>query len=380
MEVLEGIFSIARAIGGQFIRDIPIFESLIVADGIVSAMVFAKELYLHKVSERKMSKQIVVAASYKEILQKCQETYAIPVFDRYILYYILSMLSMFTEYTTSTTSTTALLCITIPIIQNSIAGVGFVRRRIDEFQTMKGMFARYSLSKLIVKYVSRLDEGIDEIKNYHIFVIYKHISFQYFLEFFKSYVFIYFLYFLRGHESTYYYYKAIKFSYYYNSGYLFNIMKREDAIGVLNIVIHEKRWKDMYRVDIVNAIYSLMNDEEQRGIFDLVVMNINMYKFFALWSGVCLIRMLDMHSYIYRTLYAGMIGVIWTWRVNGRMKAKSIFLLFVVHTLMMLNTNDLIIAMLIFLHEMLYYIIQEILFFYINYKDICKVVNWGVCK
>jgi hypothetical protein len=373
MDVLEGIFSIVRMISGQFLMDIPIFESLIVADGIVNAMVFAKELYLHKVSERKMSKA-VVATSYEEIVQRCQNIYVVPVLDRYIFYYILAMIAMCTGHPIPT----GLLCITIPLpyIQNSIARIGFVRQRIDGFQTMKGMFARYSLSKLIVKYVSRLDEGIDEIKNYHIFVIYKHISYQYCLEFIKSYIFIYFLYFLRGHESTYYYYKAIKFSYYYNSGYLFNIMKREDAIGVLNIVIHEKRWRDMYRVDIVNAIYSLTNDGEQRGFFDLVVMNIAMYKFFALWSGVCLLRMLDMYSYVYRTLYVGMAGVIWT----GQRKAKSIFLLFVVHTLMMLNTNDLIITLLIFLHEMLYYIIQEIVFFSTNYKDICKVVNWGVGK
>ena len=378
---------IISGISSQFLRNVPIIERMILTDGLLNAMVFSKEYLIHKVSERKIVKARLNfesgSLSQKEIVEKCGGLYTLPVLDRYLVYFVMVMSSkmLFTVsqivwkdcLSNERVFDICLMCFTIPYIQNMIMRVSILDKLQRKFQIRKQVFGKYFISKLIVKWVGRLDESIDEIKNYHIFVLYKHVTIRYFVECIKSYCFISFLHFLRNNESTYYYYKAIKFSYYYNSGYLFNIMSRDDAVRVMNIVIHEKKWKDIYRVDIVNAIYSLVN-ENSRGIFEIVMLNIYMYKFFALWSGICLLKLLDKTSFINISLYIMMMCIVWS-KSNRRLKHYSILAL--VYALILLNANDIIISLLVFFNGMLYYIIEEIYFFTGNYDDILKIVNYN---
>jgi hypothetical protein len=178
---------------------------------------------------------------------------------------------------------------------------------------------------------------------------------------------------LRKFDTTYYYYKAIKLAYFYNSGFNFNVISREDSLYIINIIIKEKRWKDLVKVEVVNALYTLMSNRLETWT-DTSHWLFYVSQFFAVWSIVCGLKLLNM--YINTTL---LVLYLTTWndkdKVSESRTAKRILVTIVTYGLIILNTNDLVISMVFFGQEILYTFVDELIFFIKNEKDIKKVLK-----
>jgi hypothetical protein len=148
----ESINYIINGISSQFLRNVPIIESMVLADGLLNAMVFGKEYFIHKVSERKIVKEklkfksgntCVSSLSQKEIVEKCHGLYTLPVLDRYLVYFIMVMSSkMFNTvsnelnlcWSNERVFNIFLMCFTIPYIQNMIMRVPILSKLQQKFQ------------------------------------------------------------------------------------------------------------------------------------------------------------------------------------------------------------------------------------------------------
>lgn len=73
----------------------------------------------------------------------------------------------------------------------------------------------------------------------------------------KNLLFTYIMYILRSNETTYYYYKAIKLSYYYNSKYLFETVDLNNAKSFLKNIYINKDYHKLNSIDYSNSFYTL---------------------------------------------------------------------------------------------------------------------------
>ena len=266
------------------------------------------------------------------------------------------------------------LLLTLPVIQNKI--LVNVRDYYSEYCENKQIFLKYSCSKLIISSIEKLDNGIKPIQNYQIFILYKYLSVDLAFGFLKSYLFIYVLYFLKNTESTYYYYKAIKLAYYYSSGFLFNTITKDDSLYIINIIIQQKRWFDIPKIEIVHAIYNIISyNYDNKGDLS-ITLYLYILKAFTLWNVICLLKLFVFYinaiiitSYLLVSEYINPL-------TNYKDRTKRYTTGLVMYLLLLLNTNDLIISVIFICHPIIYYVFEEILFFIHNIYDIKKVMNF----
>ena len=240
-----------------FIRPVPLFQAMIVSDGVVNSIKFGIEYIYYKIQEVK-SKDNNNDNLKQTLITKYNSLYEIQCIDRYILYCIVYGIYSFVDWNLCDQGTFnfswqgikdlhyfVYLLLTLPVIQHKI--LVNVKEYYRAYCENKQIFLKYSCSKLIISGLQNLDNGITPIQNYQIFILYKYLSTDLVFGFLKSYLFIYVLYFLKNTESTYYYYKAVKLAYYYSSGFLFNTITKDDSLYIINIIIQEKRWFDIHK-------------------------------------------------------------------------------------------------------------------------------------
>ncbi len=372
-------------ISSQLVRSVPLLEGMIVIDGVFGALQFIKEYAIYKLSETKVNHDTSKLQFKKDIVHKSYSLYTLGTLDRYAFYLSTHLMYMMTcrLFSSNGIETTVIYIgccfLTLPYIQNSIMRIGHINSIVTSLQTKKETFFRYSMSKILINTLTKLDERISGIKNYHIFILYHQLTTDLFLQFVKSYAFIWVLYILRGYETTYYYYKAIKLAYYYNTGYLFNVMTQEDSVYIINIIIKEKRWKDLGKVDVVHAFYSLISNKLNYNN-DTTNLQINLLKFFSVWSTVCVLKLFDVN--INTTVLLGYIFALWytfdstldkLLKDSQRIKAALVGV--IVYILILLNTNDLIISVVFFCYNLLYVGLEELYFFAKNITAVNKMIK-----
>ena len=222
----------------QIYHRFSLMESLLLLDGVVCSFYFLKDFLLLKLSSKKLSKRAIVVYN-EEIVERYNSLYILSTIDRYIFYLIIylgyNIINYF--YNENEYSYLLILIITIPYVQNNVLSIGFMNRIIYKYIQNKNMFVKYSISKMSVHYVQHLHPQIEKIQNYHIFIIYRLLSFKFVWSIINNCLFISLLNILRSYDSTYYYYKGIKMAYYYNVGYLYNVIPLSDAIYLVNIII-----------------------------------------------------------------------------------------------------------------------------------------------
>lgn len=396
-QVGTGVFDFVQS---SLVRKLPMLELMVILDGAVLGFVFAKEYVLYKVSEARIAQN--KQTEYKqEVVKQCNQTYTLETLERYMMYtgvhlchVVVSVClsniaglivaSSGQEHSVHTAITTGMYVIgmgvVVPRIQNRIVKLKWVARCISNYLLHKETFLRYSVSKSIITAIQKLHPDIQEIRNYHIFVLYGHVSIEYFWDFVKAYGFIYLLNLLRGWESTYYYYKAIKFAYYYNTGYMFNTLTGQDAVYIINVIVNEKRWRDLAKIEVVNAFYSLTYLKLKNKQLDYWTdLQIVILKVFMVWSVVCVLKLFS----IYVNTVTLIVYLLALWYSCDNLEnystisvIKQVFAAVIAYVLIVLNVNDIIISLVFIANRGLYYICEEAAFYLNNRRDISKVVTF----
>lgn len=353
-----------------------LMESLLILDGFISSIFFLKDFFLLKLSIRDSYNN---ESKYKQdILEKYYKLYKLSFIDRYLLYLIIytsyNTIGYFNKNLNLNYIIPILLFITLPSIQNCIIYIPILNRFISKYIENKHIFVKYSISKISINFIQNLHPQIEKIVNYHIFIIYKLLTFNFIINIIKNSIFILLLNILRICDSTYYYYKGIKMAYFYKSGYLYNIIPLDNAIYLINIIIKEKRWKELENVEVINGFFTLILNKY--GLFAetssnfITDSNIILLQFLSLWSLVSLLKILNVISSI--SVYI-LISLVYIYLL--KLSIKNLLTSLILYLLILANFNNLIITVIILINNTIYYCIGELLFFIFNANNIKKVIR-----
>lgn len=353
-----------------------LMESLLLVDSVVCSVYFLRDFLILKLSSRKLSKRAIMVYN-EEIVDKYNSLYKLSTLDRYLFYLLIYIgyngINYF--YKENQYSYLLILPIVLPSVQNSLLNFRFIGRYIDTYFEHKDIFIRYSVSKMSVHFVQQLHPQMEKIQNYHIFIIYKLLSFDFIWKIINNCLFISLLNVLRSYDSTYYYYKGIKMAYYYNVGYLYNVIPLGDAIYLANIIIKEKRWREFEKLEVVNAFFVLVVNKYEifssfSGSF-WVNSQMILFQFFSLYSIVSVLKLITIYlSGIWVCIL--LIGVA---VYLSKLNLKNIITSLLVYFLIIFNINDLIITLVIVTHKIIYYWLEEIYFFMKNTENVKKVIK-----
>jgi hypothetical protein len=353
-----------------------LMESLLLFDGVVCSVYFLREFLILKLSSRKLSKRAIMVYN-EEIVEKYNSLYRLSTLDRYVFYFLIyvgyNTINYF--YEENQYSYLLILPIVLPYIQNSLLGISFISKIIDNYIEHKDIFIKYSMSKMSVHFVQQLHPQIEKIQNYHIFIIYKTLSIDFVWKIITNCLFIALLNILRSYDSTYYYYKGIKMAYYYNIGYLYNIIPLGDAIYLANIIIKEKRWRELDKLEVVNAFFTLVVNKYEifssfSGSFWINCQMI-LFQLFSLYSIVSVLKLITI--YLSGVWVCALLMVVAVYL--AKLNVKNIITSILIYFLIIFNINDLIITLVIITHKIVYYWLEEIYFFVKNTENVKKVIK-----
>lgn len=141
------------------------------------------------------------------------------------------------------------------------------------------IFIKYLLSKLMCKGLTKLHPDIKKIQVYHTFLIYRVLDLQLFMSILQNMAITSILMILRNYPATYYYYKGVKLAYYNSTGYMFNLLTEDNAVFILNTIITEKRWNELYKIEVSNAIITLITKNKRHEYNPVVYF----YKLLLIW-------------------------------------------------------------------------------------------------
>lgn len=320
------------------------FELYIILDGIMTTLQFLT-------TRNKMSRS--------RMLQDLNQMYVLGIISRLFLYVLLS----FNMYVGT--------LLVIPRFQNAVIQTMRMDVLRDNICEKRDMFLKYAISKYIFKILKNMDKELVSIKNYNIFILYNYVTLHNTYRVIKVCLILKLLYVLRQLDSTYYYYKAIKLAYYYNTGYLFNMMTRTDAVYILNIIFKEQRWFDLMKIDVIHSIYYLcIGFSDVSDIWGTLIFH--MYEFNAVWSIVSLVRyMYEINSTVTST-------VICTLMVYKKLYMYMVMcgiLIVVPSHMFFLHMSSLQITMIYYLRDLIMICLKEFWFYVRNYEDIQRVIE-----
>ena len=292
-----------------------------------------------------------------------QSIYILPTLERYFIYNCLNIIHKNNDI---------FYLFIIPNIQNFIVLMYPFNKIYKLYNKYKIIFINYFISKFIIKYIESLHPQINLIKNYNIFELYKFIDYNFILNCFKNTLFIIILNILRNINSTYYYYKAIKFAYYQNVGYMYNILSLNNSIFIINKIIKEKRWNELSNIEIINALYTLTISKYQFHFTNIEFsFYILIYSIFSISPFITLSKLI-LHTNI-NLYYLIIFNISFCLFLNN--KLKYILFNILIYNLLYLDINDIIISIIIIKYDYVYYIIKELIFFIYNINNISKIIH-----
>lgn len=359
-----------------------LLKSLFFVDGLICCISFFKEVLLLKFTEERGHLNPKFIFDYQKIIiKKYNEIYVLNTIDRFLFYITIYFLQstvnlILNEFEIDINGVANLnlpiLLIVIPYVQNNL-----IKSTIyNKYTKNKEIFIKYSISKLSIQFIQSLHKDISRISNYHIFVIYNVINFNFVMLIFKNMALVCLFYFLKSHSDYFYYYKAIKVSYFYNSGYNFTTMTLYEAIDLANLIIKEKRWSEFTKMEVINTFYILITNKYINEHSDFTVnCLINLYKFCSLWTIVSLLKLLFYLDNIY--INSIILLLITPFSQN---KIKKIITAVVFYNLLLFDINDIIITFLLISNDIFYLLLQEIYFFTKNMYSIKKVLKMNKNK
>lgn len=369
INIINEVSSITKIITKTIINTIidttkhtSVIQTLFFIDGLICSSVFLKEFLLLKISEKRSKLNSKFIFDYqKEIIKKYSSIYILDTIDRSILYICLYIFSLVLDEFEFKHNYFFIIFV-IPYIQNFIIKL----TPYTIYLKNKEIFIKYSISKISINFIQNLHKDINPISNYHIFIIYNLISFDFIWTMLNNFLLISLLYFLKTNEKYYYYYKAIKLSYFYNSGYQFTIISLYDSIYLANLIIKEKRWNEFSKMEVVNTFYVLVTSKYNEPNSSIKVsILILLYKFFSLWSIISLIKFTCNLNNIYINVFL----------ITITSFILPITTTIIIWCLISFNINDIIITLVLICNEQLYIFLKEIYFFTRNIYSIKKVLK-----
>jgi len=338
-------------------------ETFILIDGLFLSIYFIKDFILLKLSEKRIGKTSKVIFDYKsDIIKRYNKIYKLSVLDRYIFYIIIFINKSILNYFDFKILQVPLLFLVLPVVQNFI----FNMLPLESYFENKKIFFRYLLSKIIISSIEDLHRDIIKIQNYHIFIIYNILSFDYIFSLCKNFLFISLLYYLKNVKSLYYYYKAIKMAYFYHTGYNFISISLFDSVDLANLVIKEERYKELSKMEVVNVIFVLISSKLYNENSSIYVSSlISMYTLFSIWSIIGLIKQISPLIFIFLSICT----------IITHNKKRNFLTCIICYVLLHFKTNLLIISFILINNNIVYYMLEQLYFFILNIKNIKKVIK-----
>jgi hypothetical protein len=180
---------------------------------------------------------------------------------------------------------------------------------------------------------------------------------------------------LRGNEKLYYYYKAVQLAYFTNTGYKFNVIPLNQAVVFVNIIIKERRWHHLYKMEIINAFYVLISNKFFNPNSDLITStSILAFSFFSIWTLISVLKVVITQV----NLFALAIIIVFpAMLINIKYETRYTFIVtgIILTGMLFFNTNDLLITLFLICHSIVYYLALEIYFFAINKRNLIKIIN-----
>jgi hypothetical protein len=162
----------------QFTRAIPLLEGMIVSDGIMNSIKFVKEYMCYKIYEKSFTTKEQDIKYKEDLIMKYNTLYMLSILDRYILYSFAYLhYSVLNMFIVNKFMYITYLLLTFPKIQNAILNSRFINVYVNDYLRNKKIFIHYSFSKLVINFVQNLDNSINNIKNYQIFILYRYYSY-----------------------------------------------------------------------------------------------------------------------------------------------------------------------------------------------------------
>jgi len=353
---------------------LPLMQSFITFDGMICASVFLRHFLLLNLIKLKAVSKL----EYKrEIIKRYQKIYTLSSIDRYLfylaIYFIYNGIARLLTYFDTDVQCVKwmLLILIVPNVQNKFLSWFPVNYYLEN----KEIFIRYFFSKLIITSFQNLHNDIHRISNYNIFILYSELTLDYIYKITRNFLFVSLLYFLKSQDFTYFYYKAIKVAYMYHTGYNFVSMSLYDSVYLANLIIKEKRWNELTKMEVINMFYVLISSKFSDPNSDVYVnSNILFFQTFSIWSIISFVKIFGkMIPFNYKVFFY--VSLIFTmYALKFRNKTRKIITGIIVHYLLHFNINDIIITLIIIGHDIVYYILGEIYFFIRNIMSIRKVV------
>jgi len=372
-EIVDTIKTSFPSIFFNTITNLPLMESFITFDGMICASVFLRDFLLLNLVKLKPISRL----EYKrEIIKRYHRIYTLSSIDRYLFYLsiyfihncVMKLLS-FGELQFNIKWIWLILI--VPSIQNKFISWLPVNYYLEN----KEIFIRYSFSKLIITSFQNLHNDIHRISNYNIFILYTELTFDYIYKIIRNFLFVSLLYFLKSQDFTYFYYKAIKVAYMYHTGYNFVSMSLYDSVYLANLIIKEKRWNELTKMEVINMFYVLISSKfSDPNSNTYINSSLMIFQTFSIWSIISFVKIFGKLIPFNYKLFFYLSLVISMQLLKFRNKSRKIITGVIVHYLLHFNINDIIITFIIIGHDIVYYILGEIYFFIRHINSIRKVV------
>ena len=363
----------------QFLSEIHLLQSLILLDGSICACYFLKDFLLLKLYEKKVQRTPnIIFQEKSNLISRYNKLYHLNSFDRYLFYmcvYLSYKSVCLFDVFESTHLLSVCMFLSIPFIQNKIFKT--FNKQVQNYQENKYIFIKYYVSKLIVYGLQSLHKDIDEIKNFQIFLIYEVLSFNFAYCCLRNYIFVCLLYFLKNRGSNlYYYYKAIKAAYLWNTGYNFEPQSLYDSVYLANLVIKESRWSEFSKMEIVNMLYILIRNKISDPTTSLyVTTSINLIKVMSLWSLVSIAKLcvLYFNTTSLTCIFLALILLLVFYKIKNKVQKVSIGV--ICCGMLMCNANDLVVTTILVSNGPVCNVLCELYFFGKNINNIKKIVR-----
>lgn len=251
---------------------------------------------------------------------------------------------------------------------------------VKKYYKLKNEYLIYLKVKLYYCFIKYLEPDVINISYIFDFsdqVFYNVIKNNHFLVLSKNLLFTYIMYILRSYESTYYFYKAIQLSYYYNSKYMFKTVDVKTAKDFLKNIFINKNYHNLNSIDYSNCFYSLCiskKADDETKFWQM--MKINILYYFTLFNIIwgiswifnfyTLILLSPINNFIIRLL---LIYYVVTKIVYKKLVFQYIYFIHIclVSIISILSVGDLILTIYLFLYSFicLYF---NITYFFIKFK------------
>lgn len=311
-------------------------------DSAICAGYFVKELLCHS------------SGDVQSMLEKNENLYKLKSVERYAGYMAAACIPL--QFPVAYICTTPYFC-------NLLADL--ICPATTRWRSASKLFFEYVICKLVIKGLNNLHKGIIPIKNYNIFALARIVrEFTTLSVAFKTLLYVSFLNYLRAYNSTYVYYKAIKYSQYYQTGHYFAKYTVNEAVNIVNEFVDKKDWRALSDISVINALCTLIAYKigQRRTAINF---KLQLYKFYTCWNLIYVMQCVSW--YINLLFFVLHMCLYFTW--------KTIFIWTVMSACLISGESAIVSSFLVMLTDVWLFVIWEANFFLRNLREMEAIMK-----